>query len=306
MDPHKIIQYQMSNNKSKPTNQETVVKRLLEVIDELPGKLQIAARYIIDHPHEVGISTMRNLAAEAGVHPNCFVRLARKLGFSGHEEMRERFRDFVRSGFGSSADRIKHLQMLEKQGGTSSIVAGISESILNNHVQAVQSLQVRHLEQATDWMWESERVFVLGVGAGYPLAYNFWYVARMIGEHFILIPRHGSLPMDDLLHAGEDDLLFCMTFQPYRTDVLDTMRFAKGQGVRVIGLSDSPAATIYREADLGLSAPTHTPQFFHSNSSVTGLLEMLCAVLVTKGGDAAFRHIEEFNSLRWECGIYEE
>ncbi len=296
----------MSSSKSKPTNQEAVVRRLLEVIDDLPSKLQIAARYIIDHPHEVGISTMRNLASEAGVHPNCFVRLARELGFSGHEEMRERFRDFVRSGFGSSSYRVKHLQKLEKQGGAASIVTGIAESILNNHVQTVQSLDVQALERAVEWMWGSDRVYVLGLGAGYPLAFNFWYVARMIREHFILIPRHGSLAMDDMLHAGAGDLLFCMTFQPYRTDVLETMRFAKGQGVRIIGLSDSSAARICREADLGLYAPTHTPQFFHSNSAVTGLLEMLCAILVVKGGKVASRHVEELNTLRWESGIYEE
>ncbi|MCY4150373.1 MAG: MurR/RpiR family transcriptional regulator [Gammaproteobacteria bacterium] len=296
----------MPSSESKPANQEAVVKRLLEMIDDLPGKLQIAARYIIDHPHEVGINTMRNLASEAGIHPNCFVRLARELGFSGHEEMRERFRDFVRSGFGSSSHRVKHLQKLEKQGGTSSIMAGIAESILNNHVQTIQSLDAQVLERAAEWMWNSDRVYVLGLGAGYPLAFNFWYVARMIREHFILIPRHGSLAMDDMLRAGAGDLLFCMTFQPYRTDILETMRFAKRQGARVIGLSDSSAAKIYREADLGLCTPTHTPQFFHSNAAVTGLLEMLCAILAVKGGKTASRHIEELNSLRWECGIYEE
>ncbi|MXZ79897.1 MAG: MurR/RpiR family transcriptional regulator [Gammaproteobacteria bacterium] len=296
----------MSSRERRPESQEAVVERLLEMYEELPAKLQVAARYIIDHPHEVGISTMRNLAAEARIHPNSFVRLARQLGFSGHEEMRERFRDFVRSGSGSSTDRVMRLQNLERKGGTSRIVAGIAESIFNNHEQTVDSLDVRTLERAAKWMLESDRVYVLGLGAGYPLAYNFWYVARMIREHFILIPRHGSLPMDDMLHARRDDLLFCMTFQPYRTDVINTMRFVRDLGVRVIGLSDSPTATICREADLGLFAPTHTPHFFHSNCAVIGLLEILCAILVAKGGEEAARHVDEFNTLRWETGIYEE
>lgn len=282
------------------------MERLLEVLDELPAKLQVAARYIIDHPHEVGISTMRNLATEAGIHPNCFVRLARHIGFGGHEELRERFRDFVRSGYGSSTDRVKQLQKLEKKGGVSRIVAGIAESIFNNHEQTVQALDTAALEQAAEWMWNSDRVYVLGLGAGYPLAYNFWYVARMIREHFMLIPRHGSLALDDMLHAGGGDLLFCMTFQPYRTDVLETMHFAKRHGSKVIGLSDSPAAKVCREADLGLFAPTHTPHFFHSNSAVTALLEMLCAILVVKGGQEAASHVEAFNTLRWESGIYEQ
>jgi DNA-binding MurR/RpiR family transcriptional regulator len=97
-----------------------------------------------------------------------------------------------------------------------------------------------------------------------------------------------------------------MTFQPYRTDVVETLRYAGQQGARTIGLSDRPAATIFRESDLGLCAPTHTPQFFHSNSSVTALLETICSLLVAKGGDDAVQHIENFTSLRWKSGVYEE
>ena len=288
-----------------PRNQEEVIARLLEVFTELPTQLQITARYIVDHSYEVGVQTMRSLATEAGVHPNSFVRLARFIGFDGYESMRERFRDFVRSGTGSTEDRALWLQKMEKTGGSSSIVGEISGAMLANLEQMIQSQDIEKLEQAVRWMMDAQRVFILGVGSGYPLAYNFWYVARMIRENFILIPRHGSLPMDDIINIGEKDLLFCMTFQPYRSDVIETLRFANMQGAKTIGLSDSPAATVYRESRLGLHAPTHTPQFFHSNAAVVVLLETLCALLVAKGGKTAVKHVENFSELRWKSGIYE-
>ncbi len=71
-----------------PQSQELVIERLLAEFDELPGQLQLCARYIIDHPHEVGLQSMRTLAQAADVHPNSFVRLARQLGFDGYEAMR--------------------------------------------------------------------------------------------------------------------------------------------------------------------------------------------------------------------------
>jgi len=64
-----------------PQSQEEVIARLLADFDELPGQLQLCARYLIDHPHEVGLQSMRTLAANAEVQPNSFVRLARHLGF---------------------------------------------------------------------------------------------------------------------------------------------------------------------------------------------------------------------------------
>ena len=60
------------------------------------------------------------------------------------------------------------------------------------------------------------------------------------------------------------------------------------------------------ETDLGLVSPTHTPQFFHSNSAVTALLESLCALLVVRGGDKASEAVEAFHAARWEEDIYDE
>src|SRR5210317_1941490 len=101
-------------NPPLPHSQEEVIERLLDEFDSLPGQLQLCARYIIDHPHEVGLQSMRTLAQDAEVHPNSFVRLARHLGFDGYESLRERFRDFVRGGIGSSPDRVQWLREMDR------------------------------------------------------------------------------------------------------------------------------------------------------------------------------------------------
>jgi DNA-binding MurR/RpiR family transcriptional regulator len=289
-----------------PQSQEAVVERLLAVYNDLPGQLQISARYIIDHPHEVGLQSMRTLAVNADVHPNSFVRLARHIGFDGYDAMRERFRDFVRGGVGSSPDRVRWLQDMAKQGGSAEILGSMASACLDNTETMFEQQSIQDLDQAVDWMAASKRVFVLGLGLAYPLAYNFWYVARMGFDHFILTPRHGSQPSDDIIRMNQDDCLLAMTFQPYRRETLAAVRLAKARGAKTIGITDSNASALCRESDLGLVSPTHTPQFFHSNSAVTALLESLCALLVVRGGEQATEAIEAFNTARWEAQIYED
>jgi DNA-binding MurR/RpiR family transcriptional regulator len=289
-----------------PQNQQAVVERLLAVYDKLPGQLQISARYIIDHSHEVGLQSMRTLATNADVHPNSFVRLARHIGFDGYDSMRERFRDFVRAGVGSSPDRARWLQDMAKKGGSAEVLGNMASACLENTERMFAKQPVEDLDKAVEWMTGSKRVFVLGLGLAYPLAYNFWYVARMGFDHFILTPRHGSQPSDDIVRMTADDCLLAMTFQPYRRETLDAVRMARAAGAKTIGVTDSTASSLCREADLGLISPTHTPQFFHSNSAVSALLESLCALLIVKGGDAATESIEAFNTARWEAEIYED
>ena len=294
----------MSQNQAVPDTQEAVLERLLADFDRLPTQLQITARFIIDHPREVGVQTMRSLAGQAGVHPNSFVRLARHLGFAGYDDMRERFRDFVRGGAGSFRERARWLQSMARQGGSAAVSGEIAQSVLVNIEKLYQGGQQKAMERAVRWMTGAKRVYVVGVGSSYALAYNFWYLARMMYPHFILIPRHGSLPMDDILHVGRQDVLFAMTFQPYRAEIIEVMRFAREQGARTIGLSDSRTSPVFRDAGLGLFAPTHTPQFFHSNSATTALLETLCALMASEGGDRVLAEIETFNECRWQSGVY--
>lgn len=289
-----------------PKSQEEIIARLLAEFDALPGQLQLCARYIIDHPHEVGLQSMRTLAASAEVQPNSFVRLARHLGFEGYDALRERFRDFVRGGSGSTPDRVRWLQQMDRKGGSAAIFGSMAEACLENTEKMFAQQSVAELERAVDLMIKSRRVYVLGLGLAYPLAYNLWYVARMGFDHFILTPRHGSLPSDDIIRMDERDCLVAMTFQPYRSDTLAAVQRARRTGAKIIGITDSNAASLCREADIGLVSPTHTPQFFHSNSAVTALLESLCALLVVRGGDAATQAVEAFHSARWEENIYEE
>jgi DNA-binding MurR/RpiR family transcriptional regulator len=291
---------------TRPQSQEEVIEQLLAEFESLPGQLQICARYIIDHTHEVGLQSMRTLALNARVQPNSFVRLARHLGFDGYQAMRERFRDFVRGGVGSSPDRVRWLREMDREGGSAAIFGSMAQACLDNTEKMFAQQSVRDLDKAVDWMINARRVYVLGLGLAYPLAYNFWYVARMGFDHFVLSPRHGSLPSDDIVRMDERDCLLALTFQPYRRDTLDAVRLARKSGAKVIGVTDSSASTLCREADLGLVSPTHTPQFFHSNSAVTALLESLCALLVVRGGETATTAVEAFHSARWEADIYDK
>ncbi len=283
-----------------------MIQALLEQFDEFPGQLQLCARYIVDYPHEVGMQSMRTLATDAGVHPNSFVRLAKQLGFDGYESLRERFRDFVRGGVGSSPDRINWLNELDRKGGSSEIYGSMAEACLQNTENTFANQSIGEMEDVVIQLLKARRVYVFGLGLAYPLAYNLWYVARMAFDHFILTPRHGSLPSDDIVRMGEDDVLLAMTFQPYRRDTLDAVHQAKAKGATVIGITDSSAASLSRLADISLVAPTHTPQFFQSNSAVTALIETLCALLVVRGGEQAQQAVEEFHSARWEANIYDE
>ncbi|MEO0621767.1 MAG: MurR/RpiR family transcriptional regulator [Pseudomonadota bacterium] len=290
----------------RPTT-EAILDRLTERFEDLPPQLQRAARFIIDNPRAVGVQSMRALAGKAEVHPNTLVRLAREIGFSGYDDMRARFRDFlVSDGMGGFRNRAAWLQALEAKGGTAAVIAEMATATGENVESTWRRQDAAELTRVADRILGAQRVFVLGMGSAYSLAHQFWYVARMGFEHIQPIPRHGSHPVDDLSHVGPQDVLIALTFQPYRSETMQAVRFATERGAHVIGITDSLTSPLARAAGTALVAPTHTPQFFESHTAVLALLEGVVAVLVARGGAEAAQRIARFHQQRLEAGLYEE
>jgi len=283
---------------------EDIIDRLSGLYGELSPQLRRAAQYLLDHPAEVGVSSMRAVAVAAEVHPNTLVRLARALGFDSYQDFREPFRESLRGHGESFPDRARWLQ---------SLAAGHSHGQLYSQMAAANLANIEHLFSATtadevkvvaDKIVASRFTYVLGVGAVYSMAHNFWYVTRMAMDKIVQLPRQGSLPSDDLLQTGPDDLLIAMSFHPFRADVVDAMRLAKSRGMTIVAITDSRSSPLALEADHVFVVPNSSPQFFSSLLSTLALLEMLTSFIIADADPQVIAHIEEFHRKRHEAGVY--
>ena len=192
-----------------PNTAKAVIAALTGAFPDLPPALQAAARHIIDHPREVGVHSMRALAAKTSVHPNAFVRLARQIGFNGYGEMRERFRDFVVAGEelgGYSRPRAP----AAGDGRKKRLGGGPGRHGGGHRRQCRAGLSKTGCHGARKGLRcdpEGRPGLPAGLGSAYNLAQQFWCVTRMAFAHIALIPQHGSQPIDDLALIGTDDLL---------------------------------------------------------------------------------------------------
>lgn len=304
---HKMGQMFVQANVMTYTNvPAAILKSLSSDLGNLPPQVQKAARYVVENPKKIGFSTVREIAGAAGVKPNTMVRMARLAGFSGYEDFREHFRDAIRSGEASLSDRARWLQEIRRRGELGELYAEMAKSTLQNVEATFAAANEVDLQAAARAIWSSRSVFTLGVGVNSANASNFSYLASTGMKEFHAIPRPGSTSVDDLAWAGERDCLIAITCAPYRTEVVETVRIAKAQGLKVIALSDSPAAPIMQQADHGFVVSTETPQFFPSSVSTIALLETLLSFVIAMSSEKVVGRVEEFHKRRHQLGIYHE
>ena len=272
--------------------------------DDLAPQLRLAARYVMDNPHDVSISSVRALSQAAEVKPNSFVRLARELGFEGYDDFRETFRAEVRRSGAEFPDRVRWLQSIQKQGAMSSLYASMIHDVIGNLEMTFAGIDDAQLAEAAKMIWDARKVYVMGVGVNFTNASNFAYLASTGMNDFMAIPRPASTAIDDLARATSEDVLIAITMRPYRNEVLDAVTFAQDKGVKLIGLSDTKSAPVITKADYGFVTHIDTSQFFPSSVSIIALLEVILSFVVAGASDEIVERVTSFHQNREDFGLY--
>ncbi|SPJ29076.1 MurR/RpiR family transcriptional regulator [Falsiruegeria mediterranea] len=283
-----------------------VLNRLTEEWDALTPEAQKAARYVLENPTDVGVSTVREIAEAANVKPNTFVRMARQVGFDGYEDFRAPFRDAIRRGTVSFPDRARWLQDIGKSGELGGLYADMVGAAIRNIEETFGGISEEALKAAATDIWNSRQIYTLGVGVNNSNARNFTYLASTGMKQFHAIPRPGSTAIDDLAWADEQDVLIAITCHPYRTEVIEAIKLAREQGMTVVGLSDSPASPVILNANHGFVVAADTPQFFPSSVSTIALLETLLSFVIAVSSDEIVERVERFHRRRHQLGLYAE
>ncbi len=284
----------------------SVLKRLTEEWDALTPEAQKAARYVLENPADVGVSTVREIAEAAKVKPNTFVRMARQVGFDGYEDFRAPFREAIRRGAVSFPDRARWLQDIRRSGDLGGLYADMADGAIRNLEETFAAIDAEALKAAAEAIWNSRQVFTLGVGVNNANARNFTYLASTGMTQFHAIPRPGSTAVDDLAWADGRDMLIAMTCRPYRSEVIEAVRIAREQGLTVVAISDSPASPIIRAAQHRFVVAADTPQFFPSSVSTIALLETLLSFVISVASGEIVDRVETFHRRRHQLGIYAE
>lgn len=285
-------------------NAQNILEHLIRIFPELSPRLQQAAKYILEHPEEVAIRTMRALAVDAGVAPSTMVRLAHSLDFENYASMRIPFESAMRQRMDTFSDRAQWLKEMADQNAVSKIIGSFASAAMGNLETAFTRNKPETFEDAADILLNARRVFVVGVGAMQFTSGYFQHVVQMALDNVNMADQLTGNQFDDLGDLGSEDVLFCTAFSPYANSSINTIKFAKSRNCKIVVVSDSPISPLVTNATTALLVPTDSPQFFPSQTAVMAILETLLAIIVSKGGDKCVSRIRQIVEFRKEQGYY--
>lgn len=271
------------------SQQKILRERIVVAFNDMPRQLQKAARYVLDHPDDVALLSMREVARQAGIQPATMTRLAKFLGLMGYEEIKTAHTEAMRAqveGFAHQQQRVS--------GDPSGLGAAMLQDLAAQIARLAEPASMAQIEAAAERLANARRIYVLGLRSTHLVAWHFQYVMSLIDERAYHLDGPAGTIGDGLMRARPGDVLLAVSINPYVRETVELARSARDRGVDVVAITDSPVSPLAGLANNLILCPVQQgTTFFHTLVPALAVSELLCGLLANRDPAATLAALEE-------------
>lgn len=261
-------------------NRDLLCTRLKQQFETFPRQERAAASFILDNPHEVAVMSMRDLARLANVPPSTMTRLAKRMGMSGYDALRDLFIESLRGNSNAYGSRAHGLVELKQRVGEHQVI----EDMANNAIDQIRSLcsheNLQAMSRAVALLAGARQVFCLGMRSSFGVAFQFAHVASYFAKNVRLVEGAGESGVMSIVNqtSAKDVALVC-SLPRYSRRLITLTNYLHQQGVRIITITDSLTSPTARMAAETLIVKNQTPSFYDTVVPAMLVSEMLVALM---------------------------
>jgi DNA-binding MurR/RpiR family transcriptional regulator len=126
----------------------------------------------------------------------------------------------------------------------------------------------------------------------------------LLGDKTVMLDDAGGTGLDAIRDAGPQDVLLAASVEPYARATIDSARYAAGQGVPVVALTDSEVSPLAQIAAAAILVATESPSFFHTMTPLLAVAEILAALVAGRGGNKALAALEHTEAQLSAFGVH--
>ena len=273
----------MALNQAKKSDKPHTLEALRNMVAlqsaQLTPRMRDAARYALEHPKDVALSSLADLAQQSKLSPVAFIRMAQALGFSGFLELKRLFRTPLRQAANPTySERIRHyggeLTLSNPQDPVAVLRVFSQANIVSlQHLQA--DAEAMPLMQAIDMLQRARLVHVIGLRRSYGVASYLAYALNRTGRAAVQITGQGGMVLEQAEVAGPQDLLVAISFPPYAADTLRVCEQASLRGTKILAITNGALSPLGRIADLVIDVNDAELKGFRSLTSALCVVQTL-------------------------------
>ena len=276
-------------------------ERIIKRLSEMTPQLALGARFIVDHPDAMVMSSMREIAGRVGVAPATLLRLARMLGYDDWSDFRDVYVEHFRS---SSPHYAEKADALSKRQGVPALVDEVTRAQIAALQHAASTNTPESIDAAAKILGRAPRIFVAAFMSCRAPGLVFSYICRLFRSNVTLLGADGASVVADLADLRPNDAVLSINFLPYSREIHLVADAIARSGAALVSIADSRVTPLSQHAQSILSFGAESPSFFPSITSAVALVESVAAAMLAHAGDDAAGRVRAVEKALYSSGSY--
>ena len=262
-------------------------------IEAMPAGERRAAQALIANYPMIGLKTVADFSARAGVSSPTILRFVSRIGFQNYAEFQSALNDELAEQLQSPASRS------QTRKPTPGEQAPLLAATIDNINETFRQLAGRPIADSADLLAEPrQRIHLLGGRFTDPLAAYTAAHLSIVRAGVYHLSGQESLWRDRLIDMGRRDVLVIFDIRRYQESLVRLAEKAQKRGVRVVLLTDQWLSPIARFATHVIAGRTAVPSAWDSSASLFVVCERLIAEVTARSGEAAAARLRDVEALR--------
>jgi DNA-binding MurR/RpiR family transcriptional regulator len=236
---------------TKPQTYEELRAVLSSGTVHFPKRLRQVAIFLWQHPSDVALGTIVQVAEQAGVQPSTLVRFAQIFGYAGFSDFQGLFKEHVKGSWPEGRARDGQERATEPNANLHFLngMVGASQASLG---RIDNNFDIASFERMVDLLASADLIYVIGSKRAFPVTTYLSLTLSQQGVRNVLVDNVGSTALDQVGCIGERDAVLAVSFSPYNSITPDLVAVAYERKARIVTITDSTFSPLVKLSDTWL------------------------------------------------------
>lgn len=272
-------------------------------MNEMSKGQKLIANYIINHYEKAAFMTAAKLGEVVGVSESTVVRFAIELGYEGYPKLQKMLQELIKS----KLTAVQRIQVSSNRISEDNILKSVLQSDMEKIKITAEEIDQAVFNDIVECILNAKKIYILGVRSSAPLASFLGFYFNLIFDNVRLVHTTSVSEMfEQILRAGEGDVVIGISFPRYSKRTTNAMRFVKSQGAKVIAITDSIDSPLASSSDLCITARSDMNSFVDSLVAPLSVINALIVAIGMRKKESVYNTFERLEAIWDEYQVYEK
>lgn len=234
---------------AKPRTYEELRAVLSSGTVHFPKRLRQVAIFLWQHPGDVALGTISQVAEQAGVQPSTLVRFAQIFGYAGFSDFQGLFKDHMKASWPDGRARAES-ETAPVHDANFHFVNGLVAASQASLARLMEDFDGDGFERMVGLLAQADLIYVIGSKRAFPVTAYVSLTLSQQGVRNMLVDNVGSTAFDQIGCIGRNDAALAVSFSPYNSITPDLVAVARERNAKIAAVTDSTFSPLVKLADV--------------------------------------------------------